>query len=82
MLDSSQIEDLSRQLGRLLPSGLGSLRRELEDNFRAILRAQLDRLELVSCERFDTQAALLARTRQQLLALEQRLNVLEQGTSE
>jgi BMFP domain-containing protein YqiC len=82
MLESRPLEDLSRQLGRLLPPGLGALRRELEDNFRAVLRAHLDRFELVSRERFDTQAALLARTQQQLQALERRLATLEQRAPE
>jgi ubiquinone biosynthesis accessory factor UbiK len=77
MLDSKQLEELAARLARILPPGLKGLRAELEDNFRAVLRANLDRLELVSRERFDTQAELLARTQAKLAALEKRLKSLE-----
>ena len=77
MLDPKQLEDLAARLSRVLPPGLRGLRAELEDNFRAVLRANLDRLELVSRERFDTQAELLARTQARLAALEKRLKTLE-----
>ena len=77
MIDPKQLEDLAARLTRLLPPGLKGLRAELEDNFRAVLRSQLDRLELVSRERFDTQAELLVRTQKRLAALEQRLKELE-----
>ena len=69
MLDPKQLEDLAARLSRVLPPGLKGLRAELEDNFRAVLRANLDKLELVSRERFDTQA--------RLGALEKRLKALE-----
>lgn len=75
--DTRLLEDLAERLARVVPPGLKGLRAELEDNFRAVLRANLDRLELVSRERFDTQAELLARTQAKLAALEKRLKALE-----
>lgn len=77
MIDPRALEELASRLSRVLPPGLKGLRAELEDNFRAVLRANLDRLELVSRERFDTQAELLARTQTRLAALEKRLKALE-----
>ncbi len=77
MSTSRQLEELAAKLAQALPPGLKGLRRELEDNFRAVLRAHLDRLDLVSRERFDVQAELLARTQQKLQRLEQRLDALE-----
>jgi BMFP domain-containing protein YqiC len=41
------------------------------------LRGALDRLDFVSREEFDIQVALLARTREKLEALEERLASLE-----
>jgi BMFP domain-containing protein YqiC len=79
MLDPKQLEELAARLTRVIPPGLKGLRTELEDNFRAVLRANLDRLELVSRERFDAQAELLARTQKKLSALEKRLKALEQN---
>lgn len=80
MLDAKLLDDLAARLGRVLPPGLKSLRTELEDNFRSILKANLDRFDLVSRERFEAQAALLERTQSKLDALEQRLRALEQST--
>jgi BMFP domain-containing protein YqiC len=82
MLDPTQLEDLAARLARVLPPGFKGLRAELEDNFRAVLRARLDRLDLVSRERFDAQAELLARTQRTLLALEKRLKALEERLAE
>ena len=79
MADNRLLEDLAARLARVLPPGLSSLRAELEDNFRQILRANLERFDLVSRERFEQQAALLAKTEAKLEALEQRLEQLERA---
>ena len=73
------IEELAERLSAILPPGLKSLRAELEDNFRAVLRANLERWDLVSRERFDVQAELLARTQRRLKELEARLSALEKS---
>lgn len=72
-----RIEELADTLARLLPPGIKGLRSELRENFRAVLRANLEKLDLVSRERFDLQAEVLARTQARLAALEQRLKALE-----
>jgi hypothetical protein len=77
MLDPKDLERLAQQLSRLLPPGLRGARNELEQNIRAVLRAQFERLDLVSRERFDAQAQLLQRTRARLAGLEARLASLE-----
>ena len=77
-VEARELEELAARLARVVPAGMRSLRGELEQNFRVVLRANLERLELVSRERFDAQAALLARTQSRLAALEQRLQALEQ----
>src|SRR3546814_5219363 len=56
VMETRGIEDLAAKLAGILPPGLRSLRGELEDNFRAVLRANLEKWDLVSRERFDTQA--------------------------
>lgn len=77
MIDPRHLDELAERLGRVLPPGLRALRTELEHNFRAVLQTQFDRLDLVSRERFETQAELLLRTQKRLSALEQRLAALE-----
>ncbi len=74
---NDQAEEIARRLAGLLPPGLKTLRAELEDNFRAVLHSNLEKLELVSRERFEVQADLLARTQLKLKKLEERVAQLE-----
>ena len=76
-LNSSSLDDLARRLAAAVPESVRSFGRDLEGNFKAVLQAQLSRLDLVSRQEFDVQAALLARTQAMLTALEARLKELE-----
>ncbi|HMK87165.1 MAG TPA: accessory factor UbiK family protein [Steroidobacteraceae bacterium] len=76
-MSSSGLDDLARRLADAVPPSLRSLRRDLESNFKAVLQAQLAKLDLVSRTEFDVQAALLARTEAALAAMEQRLKDIE-----
>ena len=71
------IDDLTRQLRDVLPEGLATAREDLDDILRASIAAALSRMDLVTREEFDVQAAVLARTREKLEALTQRLQELE-----
>lgn len=77
MTKNNRVEDFAERLARALPGSLQGLRSEVEHNFRALLQANLERLDLVGRERFDVQAAQLARAQQRLQVLEKRLKVLE-----
>ena len=76
-LDSTSLDDLARRLADAVPESVRSFGRDLEGNFKAVLQAQLGKLDLVSRQEFDVQAALLARTQAMLTALEARLKELE-----
>jgi BMFP domain-containing protein YqiC len=76
-LDPRFIDDLARRLSAAVPPGVVALRRDLEDNFKAVLQAGLNRLDLVSRQEFDVQAGVLRRTREKLDALEARVAALE-----
>jgi BMFP domain-containing protein YqiC len=76
MTDES-IENIARKLAEAVPEGLRSVREDLENNFRSVLKASLSRLDLVTREEFEVQEAVLARTREKLEALEARLKELE-----
>jgi len=71
------LDDLARRLADAVPESVRSFGRDLEGNFKAVLQAQLSKLDLVSRQEFDVQAALLARTQAMLTALEARLKELE-----
>jgi ubiquinone biosynthesis accessory factor UbiK len=77
VVDVRAIDELARKLAGSLPDGLMALKTDAEHNFKAVLQSALTRMDLVSRQEFDVQAALLARTREKLAALEQRLAQLE-----
>ena len=72
-----RVDEIARRLIEALPPGLDGLRHDLEDNFRAVLRANLSRLDLLSRDEFLVQAKVLERTRAELERLESRLASLE-----
>ena len=78
-MESFRIDDLVQRLLERVPPAWRSVQADLESNFRAVLRSQFERLDLVSHERFDVQAELLARTQKRLAALEKRIAELEQA---
>lgn len=71
------IDDLAKRLAASVPEGFTALRKDLENNFKAVLQAGLARMDLVSRREFDVQAAVLQRTREKLEQLEQRLAAAE-----
>jgi hypothetical protein len=84
-MEGSKLDDLVRRLAAAVPDNLAgnvaAMRRELETNFRATLRAGLGRMNLVTREEFDVQQAVLRRTREKLEALERQVKALEDGSS-
>ena len=78
-LDPRFIDDLAKRLSAAVPPSVVALRRDLEDNFKAVLQAGLTKLDLVSRQEFDVQAAVLRRTREKLDALEKRVAEMEES---
>ncbi len=68
------VDELNARVSELLAA---SPARDLEKNLRALFTASLARLDLVTREEFDVQAKVLARTREKLAALEERVASLE-----
>jgi ubiquinone biosynthesis accessory factor UbiK len=76
-LNSSNLDELARRLAESVPESVRSFGRDLEGNFKAVLQAQLAKLDLVNRQEFDVQAAILERTQAKLAAMEARLKELE-----
>jgi ubiquinone biosynthesis accessory factor UbiK len=76
-MDPRFIDELARRLSAAVPPGITALGRDLEENFKAVLQSGLAKLDLVSRQEFDVQAAVLRRTREKLEALEARLAAME-----
>jgi BMFP domain-containing protein YqiC len=77
MLKQKLLEEVSARISEVIAA---SPARDMEKNMKASLAGLLARLDLVTREEFDVQAQVLARTREQLRALEERLARLE-GTA-
>lgn len=81
-MKNESIDRLARRLAESVPEGVRAVRDDLEQNFRSVLRGGLSKLDLVTREEFEVQEAVLARTRQQHDALEERLKALEAKLAE
>jgi BMFP domain-containing protein YqiC len=77
--DPKSLEELARKLADAVPPGLAAFRDDLERNFRVVLQSGLARLDLVTRQEFDIQAAVLGRSRERLEELERRIAALEKG---
>jgi len=76
--DPKSLDELARKLADAVPPGLAALKADLEQNFKSVLQAGLAKLDLVTRQEFDIQAAVLQRSRERLEALERRIAALEQ----
>lgn len=76
--NSKTLDDLAARIGKAVEA---SPARDIEKNVKAMLQSGLSRLDVVSREEFDTQAAVLARTREKLEMLEARVAELEGRTA-
>lgn len=77
MINPKTLDEISKRIDDALPEGLVQLRQDVKQNLRAGLEAALSRADLVTREEFDVQAAVLARTREKLTALEETVARLE-----
>jgi BMFP domain-containing protein YqiC len=76
-MDPRFIDDLARKLSASVPQGITNIKRDLEDNFKAVLQSALSKMDLVTRQEFDVQTGVLRRTREKLEALEAKLAQLE-----
>jgi ubiquinone biosynthesis accessory factor UbiK len=81
MMDNFRIDEIARRLLESIPPAFRTMSKDLETNFRAVLRSSLGKLDLVTRDEFDTQTRVLERTRARLAELEARLQALEGATA-
>lgn len=72
-----KIDEIVRRLVESVPPGVRAVQQDLESNFRAVLRASLTKLDLVSRDEFDAQMRVLERTRARLEELERRVAAID-----
>ena len=76
-INSSGLDELARRLADSVPESVRAFGRDIEGNFKAVLQAQLSKLDLVNRQEFDVQAAILERTQAKLATMEARLKEIE-----
>jgi BMFP domain-containing protein YqiC len=81
-MDNLGIDDIAKKLFEGLPEAARTMRRDIENNFRAVLQANLGKLDLTPRSEFDVQAKLLERTRTRLEQMELRVATLEKRVLE
>ena len=74
MIDTKVFEDFAQKVSGLIASSPAA---DIEKNVRAMMSSFFSKLDLVTREEFDTQAAVLARTRQLVDQLTARLDEFE-----
>ena len=77
MNHDDSLNGLARKLTEAIPQNLRTASEDIERNFRSVLRAGLGKMNLVTREEFDVQAAVLARTREKLEELQAAVAALE-----
>ncbi len=71
------LEEMIKKFSDTLPEPLRNMQGDMEENMRALMENGLQKMNLVTREEFDIQAALLQRTREKLEALEKQVAALE-----
>lgn len=79
MEPKNTLDELTKKITGLLPEGALRLQKDLEANVKALLQSSLSKMNLVTREEFDLQAALLEKTREKLDKLETLLQELEKN---
>lgn len=77
MINPNKLEDIAKQIRELVPPGIKSAGDEFERRVKQLLQSKLSQLDMVNRDDFDVQSKVLARTREKLAALEQRVDELE-----
>ncbi|MFO6424121.1 ubiquinone biosynthesis accessory factor UbiK [Motilimonas sp. KMU-193] len=77
MINPKKLEEIAKQVSEALPPGVKTIGEEAERKVKQVLQAQLNKLDLVNREEFEVQTQVLLRTREKLLAMEQKLAQLE-----
>ena len=77
-----QINQLAEKIESLLPPGLKQVKQDFDEKLKKLLQQQLSEMDFVSREEFDIQRKVLARTREKLQPLEQRIEQLTSQQSD
>ena len=77
MINEETVRGLAKRLADVIPQNMRTASEDVERNIRGVLDAGLAKMNMVSREEFDVQAAVLQRTRNKLEQLEATIAELE-----
>ncbi|RJG50618.1 ubiquinone biosynthesis accessory factor UbiK [Motilimonas pumila] len=77
MINPKKLEEIAKQVSEALPPGVKTIGEEAERKVKQVLQSQLNKLDLVNREEFEVQTQVLLRTREKLMAMEQKIADLE-----
>ncbi|MEH6578149.1 MAG: accessory factor UbiK family protein [Amphritea sp.] len=78
MINHKLLEGLSAQISQFIETAKdASVAGELQGQLQVLLQGAFNRMDLVTRDEFDAQAAVLARTRSKLEQLQQQLDAIE-----
>lgn len=72
-MPAPKIRELIENISELLPKNTEEIRDDFKDNLKILLNDYLKRINVVTREEFDTQSAVLMKTRRKLDELEQKI---------
>ena len=73
-MPSPKIKELIESITSLLPSNTEGIKDDFKDNLKILLNDYLRKINVVTREEFDTQNAVLKKTRSKLDEIEKKLN--------
>ncbi len=79
MIDPRKIDEFAQRIQQALPPGIAAAGDDMRRNLKAAIETALSQMNLVGREEFDIQCAVLARTREKLEGLEERVKSLEEA---
>lgn len=77
MIDPKAIDELIQRVSGLLPESTSRMQEDVEKNLKGAVGGMFQKLDLVTREEYEVQAALLERSRERLVELETRITELE-----
>lgn len=77
MFDPENLGSIVSHLLQSIPPSVKNLPKDLKKNFKIVLQQSLRKIDVVTREEFDVQMKVLARTREKLRMLKEKLNELE-----
>lgn len=77
MIETKNIDELIKRVTGLLPESATRMQEDVEKNIKGAITGVLQKMDLVTREEYEVQAALLERSRERLNELEARIAELE-----